>query len=61
MSTTEQERVVSDEGAGGAGGRGGFNAGSFYGEPAPAVFARPSWGGWPSPTRSRTPHPRPPT
>jgi len=44
MSTTGQERVVSDEGAGGTGGPSGFNAGSFYGEPAPAVLARPFLG-----------------
>ena len=43
MGTTTLERV-SGEGAGGTGGPSGSNSGSFYGEPAPAVFARPFLG-----------------
>jgi hypothetical protein len=41
--TTTTERV-SGEGVGGPGGPSGSNSGSFYGEPASAVFARPFLG-----------------
>ena len=44
MSTSTQERAVSGEGAGGTEGSSRFNAGSFYGEPPSAVFARPFLG-----------------